>query len=359
MSLTFLILLLDALEIGYHTFATIMFALTILLPCQPGLISSIACSNDHIFYTGNCLRLIFAALEFFILMQVTVRATFYVVLVLLTDFIFLWIECGIFISNNVSSKIYQIEYRKITLRLVLFTCCVTPSVKLFILRNNICAPPYFGSIFLDKCTRSEVNSTPGMLSKFLVYFIEWFIPVQCLWSAMFYFIQVYYGGLTYLLDYLNVLNATWSTLSPRAILDFYKQTKLLEIKLNHCVGRIIVPVSLVGFPSVQILAFFTMIRLYEDIPMPAFLYFPRMYMDMLLLNVILQTLAANLSIKSDRLRTKFLTEGHTWRKVNRKELQATNSMSLKVGSNYIAAGTPLVIQDFCVNQTVSLLLMTR
>lgn len=130
MSLTFLILLLDALEIGYHTFATIMFALTILLPCQPGLISSIACSNDHIFYTGNCLRLIFAALEFFILMQVTVRATFYVVLVLLTDFIFLWIECGIFISNNVSSKIYQIEYRKVQVLEKVLNACTRKSIFL-------------------------------------------------------------------------------------------------------------------------------------------------------------------------------------------------------------------------------------
>lgn len=150
-----------------------------------------------------------------------------------------------------------------------------------------------------------------------------------------------------------------STLSARAILHFYKQIKLLEVKLNNCVGPIIVPVSFVGFPSIQILAFFTMIRLYDVVPMPAFLYFPRMYVDTLLLNVILQTLAANLFIKSKRLRTKFIAEGHAWRKVDRKELQATINLSLKFGSNYIDAGTPLVIQDFCVNQTVSLLLMTR
>lgn len=98
---------------------------------------------------------------------------------------------------------------KITVNLVMSTYFASPIVKLFILRNNICAPPYLGSILLAQCTRGETSSILGTWFKFLIYFIEWFIPVQSLWSSMFYFVQVYYGGLTYLLDYLDVLDEKW------------------------------------------------------------------------------------------------------------------------------------------------------
>ncbi|OXA47699.1 hypothetical protein Fcan01_17594 [Folsomia candida] len=108
--LTFLILLMDALELKYYSIATIMFALTIALPCLSGLTSSIFCSPCNQIF-NFLLRFAFAALEFFILLQTSMGAAHYIVIFLLTALVFLWIECGTLISKE---KVDKIKYRKVT-----------------------------------------------------------------------------------------------------------------------------------------------------------------------------------------------------------------------------------------------------
>lgn len=45
------------------------------------------------------------------------------------------------------------------------------------------------------------------------------------------------------------------------------------------------------------------------------------------------------------------------KKLIRRQVKGCSMLKVKFGSNFIDRGTPLVIQNFCINQTVSLTLI--
>ncbi|OXA42127.1 hypothetical protein Fcan01_23150 [Folsomia candida] len=119
-----------------------------------------------------------------------------------------------------------------------------------------------------------------------------------------------------------------------------------------------------GVPTIEIITLFVVINFYQEIPLPGFLAFPVHGMNTTMCNIVAFTLASlvhNVSERTlialkNRIVTINLSRGRKGSIINRK-LKVYSVLKVKFGSNYIDRGTPLVIQNFCINQTMSLTLV--
>lgn len=107
--LTYLVLFFDVVELGNYSMFIVHWLSVMLLPCQPGLSSSILCSADNVFQNGGILKSVFAALEGLVFMQCSLGGGYYILIILLTGVAFLWKECGNFINRYKSGTSSQIE----------------------------------------------------------------------------------------------------------------------------------------------------------------------------------------------------------------------------------------------------------
>ncbi|XP_035711197.1 uncharacterized protein LOC118436725 [Folsomia candida] len=142
MFLTCLRVFMDLVAFGCFTMASIYGLLSVLLPCQPGLVSSLICTEELVLAFSPGVLIPFAFLEFIVYMQVGLGGMYYILSVLLTGVTFLWIECGTFIRNFEAGLTHQIEYRKVQMfekilnactrnSIFLKTALLTPSLQLF------------------------------------------------------------------------------------------------------------------------------------------------------------------------------------------------------------------------------------
>ncbi|XP_035700938.1 uncharacterized protein LOC118433405 [Folsomia candida] len=168
------------------TMASIYGLLSVFLPCQPGLFSSIICTEGHVFAfpplwkTG--ILIFFAILEFVVYMQVGLGGMYYIVTVLLTGVTFLWIECVTFIRKWEQGLATLIEYRKVQMfekvlnactrnRIFLKTALLTPSLQIFL------------SFAVITMYRSNQVDSPIMAMFLLVYLLNLAFTLQTFSSA--------------------------------------------------------------------------------------------------------------------------------------------------------------------------------
>lgn len=131
--------------------------------------------------------------------------------------------------------------------------------------------------------------------------------------------------------------------------------------MNSYVTQRIVPALIIGGPILQIVAQYVCIKIRDEIEMPGFLVFPLLLLDATLLNVLVFTCASwvyNVSVQVMRTQERnLLTDKKN--SVLRRSAKACAVLKIKFGSNFIDNGRPLVIQNFCLNQTASLILIKR
>lgn len=143
------------------------------------------------------------------------------------------------------------------------------------------------------------------------------------------------------------------------------------IRLYHCIQIVeksfndflmvrVIPAVITGSPAIQILAQYTCINHYGDIGMPGFLVFPLIGGNAMINNVLVNTLASCINTASVKALASVkdkvaLVEK---KKLMRRRVWACSVLKVKFGSNFIDRGTPLVMQNFCMSQTVSLSLIT-
>jgi hypothetical protein len=80
--------------------------------------------------------------------------------------------------------------------------------------------------------------------------------------------------------------------------------------------------------------------------------------DMIIGTLIMSTTGRNVSQASEELLNNWMKSARPTDKLRRKRLQAMRLICIRFAGKYIDRDTPIVIQDFCINQTVSLLLMS-
>lgn len=144
-----------------------------------------------------------------------------------------------------------------------------------------------------------------------------------------------------------------------ACIRLYKCIQVLEKSFNDFLMIRIVPALLIFSPGLQLIVQYVCINHHRDIPMPGFLVFPLIGGDAGINNILVFTLASGINIASERaiqgMRNKVI--GLEQGKLLRRRLRGCSVLKVKFGSNFIDRGTPLVIQNFCINQTVALTLI--
>ncbi|OXA48088.1 hypothetical protein Fcan01_17343 [Folsomia candida] len=174
------------------------------------------------------------------------------------------------------------------------------------------------------------------------------------------------AGVICILFYFRIIQRSVSTMKNESdkekCIHVYRSIQILEKSFNSYPMNKIVPVMVFGVPSVEIITLFVSINFYHEIALPGFLVFPLIGLNAFLNNICVFTLASmvhNALEKALLALRKKMTNLHRGcnRSVIHRQLKACSVLKVKFGSNYIDRGTPLVIQNFCINQTMSLTLV--
>lgn len=147
----------------------------------------------------------------------------------------------------------------------------------------------------------------------------------------------------------------------KSCIKLYRYIQILEKSFNAFVAERLVPVIITCFPTIQISALFVCIRMHGEIAFPGFAIYPIMALSTVINNILIITLASKVNASSNTV-LNHIEEKIVGHRVGKrgpllKELRACGFLKIKFGSNFIDKGTPLVMQNFCINQTVSLCLL--
>ncbi|OXA44232.1 hypothetical protein Fcan01_20760, partial [Folsomia candida] len=149
--LKYLVFFLDAMELSYYNIATMHSLFVMIFPCQIGLTSSMLCMAENGFQNGVIAKSFFAVLEFLIFIQGCAGGGYYMIILLLTGVIFLWIECETFIKRYKIGNSQQIGYRKVQIFEKLQNACTRDQIFLTT------------AIFISACQMLKLFATIKML----------------------------------------------------------------------------------------------------------------------------------------------------------------------------------------------------
>lgn len=104
-----------------------------------------------------------------------------------------------------------------------------------------------------------------------------------------------------------------------------------------------------------------MIKLHDEIPMPGFALFPILFTDVLITNVAIVTMAANVYTRSTNILLNWQRSNGSrgQGKLERKIIKSCFRLKVRFGNSYVDKFTPCVIQNFCFIQTASLLIISK
>lgn len=109
------------------------------------------------------------------------------------------------------------------------------------------------------------------------------------------------------------------------------------------------------------MSLYACINLHEELSKSGLVIIVIMGMDAIICNLVVFTLASqvhNSSLKIMRnLGRKSMALFGQGRSIAKRQLRACAILRVKFGSNFIDRGTPLVVETFCINQTMSLTLI--
>lgn len=137
----------------------------------------------------------------------------------------------------------------------------------------------------------------------------------------------------------------------------YRRLQLLGVLNTLCSARRLIPTVVVGFPALQFVTSFVAIKHGDKIDWPEFGMFPLVYFDGFFINVVMFTAASWIYEDSSKLLKKLKSQKLTAQL--RKTLIALPPLKVRFGDNFVDSCTPLVIQDFCVQNTASALLLSK
>lgn len=139
-------------------------------------------------------------------------------------------------------------------------------------------------------------------------------------------------------------------------ISIHRSLQVLEKQINQTLCTRVILATMMGAPINQIFCSYVLIKFWSYLPSAGFLTYPFAIFICVMSVVIFESLAAQMCIKSmDQCMNWLKEKGISY--VSRRKIRSLQALRIKVGSNFIDRGTALVTQNFCINQTVSLLLM--
>ncbi|OXA56473.1 hypothetical protein Fcan01_08673 [Folsomia candida] len=217
-----------------------------------------------------------------------------------------------------------------------------------------CAPPFLGAYFFQCSPCSGRNPEVNCVALIVILVADFYFVFTILHKGFFYLIHVVFATTGRMVDYLEIIRSSSSD-----NLHIYKALQILEAQLNDYVRLRVMPAFISLVPVIEVLSLFVIIKLHGQVPLPGFLLFPQGFITTGSALIVYETVAAILNTKSAQTIGKWGQQEIYRGKVKRREVRSLRSLMVKFGANYIDKGTPLVTQNFCVSQTVSMLLMKR
>lgn len=226
-----------------------------------------------------------------------------------------------------------------------------PTAVALLLLLRPCQPPFLASIFLPSCTPSEF----GFLSHLPLLATEATLFFHFASPGSFIIVFALTGGLCSISKYTTSLRPHSST-AFRA----YRTLQVAEGLVNDCLKHTYFPALLLGPPVIQMFAIFACIKLHTEIEMPLFALFPLMVILCGVLTMM-PLLAAGKTYKASKELIKvFASRRGTGDRKQRREwartVRSIKPLRIQFGGNFVDACTPLVVEDFCMRTTASLLL---
>ncbi|XP_035711826.1 uncharacterized protein LOC118437130 [Folsomia candida] len=259
------------------------------------------------------------------------------------------------------------------LQLLETTAVLVPIVVIAIRLHNPCALPFLGSLS-PFCSNSVWTPPPRPVHVLLLLTDFWFW-LHLVYDGTIYVFYAFMTSIVVMLDYLEHFqklvrdirtdsttgNDLQRTLERRVTqaLHTYRCIRLIEKILNHSMKGQLIPAMIGVVPQVQVFTQFVCIKLYSKIPLPGFIIFPLLLIDAAITNLVIETIAAKVNTNSVKMLSELNNELKSFsaKSKYRKELRACTATRIQFGQNFVDKGTPLVIENFCINQTVSVLLL--
>lgn len=158
------------------------------------------------------------------------------------------------------------------------------------------------------------------------------------------------------------LDTISTTCDLKSSIHLYRCLDLLEKSINAFLMHRVLPIIVFCVPGIQIISQYITINYHDHITMPGFLVFPVLAANAAISSMLLLTLASYVHTNSDKLlhvlasRSEGRISGKSGKTIKRG-IKSLKPMKIRFGSNFIDQQTPIVIQTFCINQTVSLTLI--
>ncbi|OXA47609.1 hypothetical protein Fcan01_17605 [Folsomia candida] len=224
-----------------------------------------------------------------------------------------------------------------------------------------CFPPFLLSMSTNCSAIKWTNFGPEIL----VLVFETWMAAQAIYSGCIWAFYILFVGITCALNYLQVVRCKMARakklVQHKLCIRTYRQVHIVEKMFNDYLMARITPAIVMAIPAIQIVTQFVSVTMHDQIAMPGFLVFPLFLVNGFINNVLVFTLASWINSTSKEMLEKFGRQvahvGGKGRAYLRKEVQSLNCMKIKFGTNFIDRGTPLVIQNFCLAQTMSLVLI--
>jgi hypothetical protein len=134
---------------------------------------------------------------------------------------------------------------------------------------------------------------------------------------------------------------------------------LNKLVISRC-GKVMFPSTFCGPWIMQVLCLYGTIHAAKGIRTNPFLFilFLSIYIDMVIASVVLSSVGSKIHTTSVSMREEWAREARKRNdKYGERKAKALLPVNVKLGGNFIDRHTPILIQDFCVNQTLSLLLL--
>lgn len=212
-----------------------------------------------------------------------------------------------------------------------------------------CQLPFLGSLLLSSCSGWEA---PFLLTRLALAFLECSALWQLVVVEVPYVIFVLVSGI--ILLWIGFQSLGNGVAELQVDIRRYRQLQVLENLINSCVRRRIFPVITACLPLVEIVGGFILLKLHSFLDPSQLITFYCTLFNMLVLSG-----AGSIHSKSFGwlVAARNGVVGNKAHKVLRREIMSLLPMRVWFSSNFVDHLTTLVVQDFCINQTITLLLM--
>jgi hypothetical protein len=239
-----------------------------------------------------------------------------------------------------------------------------------------CHPPFSGS-WLPACN-DDVKMVSGQSKISLLIVIglgtiDTLVHWNALQDVIFHGMYVVFASISCFLEYLHIVRNEIHEISIRTSkgtgckennenLYIYNGIVLLNKLIISRSGKVLFPVSFCGPWVLQILYLYVTIRSIEGLHKNPFLFilFLSIYIDMVIVSVLVSSFGSKIYTTSVSMKDEWIQRARKRKdKLAKRRAKSLLPVYIKLGGNFIDRTTPILIEDFCVNQTVSLLLLGK